>query len=419
METLRYGIVGSGFVAQFHLRALESVRGVEVAGITSRTPPHALAESVRARGLGEARVFESVHEMAANVDVVAVFNANSSRVAVMEEIASAVEAHTPRLRGLICEKPLARNLAEARRVMELARQIGAPTAYFENQIHMKMLQQARAQLAESAAAMGPLTLVRAAEEHGGPHSAWFWDPTLQGGGVLSDMGCHSIAVGRYLLTPVGRPLSHLEPQSVSAHVSLLKWGQPRWRDELLDRHGVDYAQMPAEDFATGLVTYRNPDNGQHTLAQFTVSWMYDKQGLRLLVDGIGPGYALEANSLRSPLEVFIGDAAASSVADAELALEKSTASQGLLAIQPNEPDLYGYTDENVDALAAFREGRNALLDFDDGLEVVRLTMAAYLSAEQGRAVDLTDPGTLAGLDDYVPLIQQGRGREVFPEPAQS
>ena len=78
---------------------------------------------------------------------------------------------------------------------------------------MKMLQQARAQLADSAAAMGPLTLVRAAEEHGGPHSAWFWDPTQQGGGVLSDMGCHSIAVGRYLLTPAGRPPRFLEPQT--------------------------------------------------------------------------------------------------------------------------------------------------------------------------------------------------------------
>jgi len=72
METLRYGIVGSGFVAQFHLRALEGVRGVEVAGLTSRTPPHELAASARARGLGEARVFESVREMVGNVDVVAV-----------------------------------------------------------------------------------------------------------------------------------------------------------------------------------------------------------------------------------------------------------------------------------------------------------------------------------------------------------
>jgi predicted dehydrogenase len=413
METLRYGIVGSGFVAQFHLRALESVRGVEVAGLTSRTAPHELAASVRGRGLGEARVFESVRAMVSEVDVVAIFNANLCRIEVMEEIAAAVRGGAT-LRGLICEKPLARNLGEARRVLELAGDIGAPTAYFENQIHMKMLQQARTQLEESAAAMGPLTLVRAAEEHGGPHSGWFWDPALQGGGVLSDMGCHSIAVGRYLLTPAGRPTRFLEPQSVSAHTSLLKWGQPRWRAELLERHGVDYTRTPAEDFATGLVSYRNPDSGQETLAQFTVSWMYDKQGLRLLVDGIGPGYALEANSLRSPLEVFIGDAAAASVADAELALEKSTASRGLLAIQPNEPDLYGYTDENVDALAAFRDGRPALLDFEDGLEVVRLTMAAYMSAEERRVIDLTDRATLDALETYVPLIQQGRGAEVLP-----
>jgi hypothetical protein len=159
------------------------------------------------------------------------------------------------------------------------------------------------------------------------------------------------------------------------------------------------------------VTYEHPDTGQLVKAQFTVSWMYDKQGLRLLVDGLGPGYALEANSLRSPLEVFVGDVAAASVTDAELALEKATASQGLLAIQPNEPDLYGYTDENVDALAAFRAGRSALLDFDYGLEIVRLTMAAYLSAEEGRVVDLTDDATRDRLEGYVPLIQQGRGAE--------
>ncbi len=411
-DTLTYGLVGSGFISQFHLRALESVRGVDVAGIVARQPPEELASSIRARGLGAARVYDSVREMAHEVDVVALFGPNFTRLPVMEEIAAAV-GDGAALRGLICEKPLGRNIAEARRVVELARQIGAPTAYFENQIHMKVLRQARAQLSGVSAAMGPLTLARSAEEHAGPHNGWFWDPTQQGGGVLSDMGCHCLAVGWYMLTPTGRDPRYLVPQSVSCDMGLLKWGQPRWRQELLDRHGVDYAATPAEDFATGVVTYLDPDSGQRSKAQFTVSWMYDKQGLRLLVDGIGPGYALEANTLRSPLEVFIGDVAAAGVADAELALEKATSSQGLLAIQPNEADLYGYVDENVDAVAAFREGRDALLDFDYGVEIVRLTMAAYLAAEEGRVVDLTDPATNERLETYVPLIQQGRGSEVL------
>jgi hypothetical protein len=141
--------------------------------------------------------------------------------------------------------------------------------------------------------------------------------------------------------------------------------------------------------------------------------MYDKQGLRLFVDGIGPGYALEANTLQSPLEIFIGDDAAAAVADAELALEKTTASRGLLAIQPNEPDLYGYVDEHRDAMAAFGRGESAFLDFDYGVEIVRLTMAAYRSAEELRVIDLTDTAERSALETHVPLVQQGRGTQVL------
>ena len=415
MDTLRYGIVGGGFVTGFQLRALEQVRGVEVAGLVSRTPPEALAAQARERGLGEATVYKSIAELVPHVDVVCLFGPNFTRVETMEQVAEAVRAGA-RLRGLVCEKPLGRNLAEARRLVELARELGIPTAYFENQIHMKTVQKGRAQLEAIMRAMGPLALVRAAEEHSGPHSGWFWDPTLQGGGVLCDMGCHSIALGWYALTPPGQSPRFLEPQSVSADLALLKWGQPRWRRELLETHGVDYRRTPAEDFATGTISYRNPESGQLVKSQFTVSWMYDKQGLRLLLDGLGPGYALETNTLRSPLEVFVGDVAAAGLSDSELALEKSTASQGLLAIQPNEADLYGYTDENVDAARAFRTGTPALLDWEYGLEIVRLTMAAYLSGERRTAVDLTDPATRNELESYVPLIQQGRGRELLDVP---
>ncbi len=412
MAALRFGIVGGGFISAFHLRALREVRDVEVVGLVSRTPPVKLAEFVQQNNLGSGRIFDRVRDMLPHVDVVAIFAPNFTRLAIVEEIVAAVRGGT-RLKGLICEKPLARNLAEARKMVELVESVRLPNAYFENQVHMKTIQAARTQLAPVIAAMGVPTLTRSWEEHAGPHNAWFWDPVRQGGGVMSDMGCHCLAVGWYTLTPPGRPPTFLVPQQVSADLALLKWGQPRWRQELAERYGVDYERTPAEDFATGMVTYCNPETGQKVKGQFSVSWMYDKQGLRLALDALGPGYAIDMNTLRSPLELFIGDAAAASLTDSELALEKSQASRGLLAVQANEPDLYGYTDENADAVAAFRDDRPPLLDWRYGVEIVRLTMAAYLSAERRATVDLTDRSTCAALESYIPLIQQGLGRQVL------
>jgi predicted dehydrogenase len=415
MQPLRYGIVGGGFVTRFHLRALAQVRGIEVAALVSRRRPDELSADVRRQGLGEATVFENVREMVPHVDVVAIFAPNFARVDAVEQIVAAVQAGA-RLKGVICEKPLARNMAEARRMIELARSVKLQTAFFENQLHMNAVQAARRQLQPVIQAMGPPVLTRSGEEHAGPHNAWFWDPVRQGGGVMSDMGCHCLAVGWYALTPPGKPADFLRPESVMADLSLLKWGQPRWRQELLDTYGVDYSRTPAEDFATGMVTYRNPETGQTVKSQFSVSWMFDKQGLRLSLDGIGPGYAFEMNTLRSPLEVFIGDKAAAGVSDTEAALEKSQASRGLLTVQPNEADILGYTDENRDAIAAFTTGRPPLVDWEYGLEIVRLNMAAYLSAERRATVDLTDPATQQALETYVPLIQQGRGRDVLHVP---
>jgi predicted dehydrogenase len=218
-------------------------------------------------------------------------------------------------------------------------------------------------------------------------------------------------VSWFVLTPVGCAPTYLKPVSVNAEVALLKWGLPKYRKLLKERRGVDYAKVPAEDFATGMLTFENPKTGQRVKAQFTNSWMYDKQGLRLLMDGLGPGYAFEVNSLQSPLNIFIGDDAAEAVADAETALEKATATRGLLTVQPNEADLYGYVDEIEDAVTAFKAGRDALLDWSYGLEVTRLCQAAYLSAERGKTIDLTDKAVQRELDSYVSLIAQGKAQD--------
>lgn len=412
MRQLRIGFIGAGFVAKFHALALTQVRGVDVAGITALAGAEALSAFVQKNGIGDGTVYKTIADMAPNVDAIAIYIPNYARVETVEQIVDAMKAGA-HLKGVICEKPLGRNVKEARRMVELAKGAGLKTAYFENQIFMKPIQAQLAQLAPQQRTMGPLVLTRSAEEHGGPHEPWFWDPTRQGGGVLCDMGCHSIAVGWYALTPFDTPVTFLEPVAISAETALLKWGLPQWREKLLKDRGVDYTKTPAEDFATGMITYRNPETRQIIKAQFTDSWMFEKQGLRLFMDGMGPGYAFEINTLQSSLQIFIGDVAAEATANAEIALEKATASRGLLAVQHNEADLYGYTDENEDAAAAFLAGKDGFLPWSYGLEITKLVMAAYMAAERRKVIDLTDPAVHADLETYVPLIQQGRGAEVL------
>jgi len=408
---LKIGMIGAGFVAKFHERALRSVRNVEFAGVYALKGAEALAQLARQDHLGDTQVYDSIADLVQAVDVVCVFAPNFVRVTMMREIAAAVE-NGARLKGIIIEKPLARNFAEANTLVRMAQEMKVPTAYFENQIHMPAVVQARTQLAQVEKAMGPAHLARSAEEHGGPHEPWFWDPTTQGGGVCCDMGCHSIACGMYMVTPSGKPVNYLKPLRVNATMALLKWGKEPWVSQLKKR-GVDYSVKPAEDYSSVALEFEDPQTKQHSIVQATNSWMYDAPGLRLLMETFGPGYSYTVNSLESPAGMFISDAAAAAVLDTELALEKSQASRGALILQPDEIALYGYVAEWLDALQAFEEGRDALLNLEYGQFITMLIMAAYLSHERRKVIDLTDPRTFSELQTYVPLIQQGKGKQVL------
>ena len=408
---LKIGMIGAGFVARFHERALRSVRNAEFAGVYALKGAEALAQLARQDHLGDTMAYGSIAELVRAVDVVCIFAPNFARVAMMREIAAAVKDGA-KLQGIIIEKPLARNLNEADELVRIAQAMHVPTAYFENQIHMPAVVQARTQLAQVEKAMGPAHLARSAEEHGGPHEPWFWDPTTQGGGVCCDMGCHSIACGMYMVTPSSQRVDYLKPVRVNATMALLKWGKEPWISQLKKR-GVDYAKAPAEDYSSVAIEFEDPQTKQHSIVQATNSWMYDAPGLRLLMETFGPGYSYTVNSLESPAGIFISDAAAAAVLDSELALEKSQASRGALILQPDEIALYGYVAEWLDALQAFEQGHDALLNLEYGRFIVMLIMAAYLSHEKRRVVDMTDPRTLAELATYVPLIQQGKGKQVL------
>ena len=109
---MKLGIIGAGFIAKFQTVAISQVRGWQIAGICSPEGAEELAGFVAAKGLGPASIYPSISEMAKNVDVLAIFSPNFTRIAVMEEIRDAVKAGC-QLQGIICEKPLGRKVGMA------------------------------------------------------------------------------------------------------------------------------------------------------------------------------------------------------------------------------------------------------------------------------------------------------------------
>jgi predicted dehydrogenase len=194
-------------------------------------------------------------------------------------------------------------------------------------------------------------------------------------------------------------------------MALAKWGRPFWKAKLLADRGVNYDEAPAEDYAVVNYTFRNPETGELVQVQATDSWCYSAPGLKLEMECMSPGFSLNINTLTSPGSLFIADYAAVAVGDMESALEKSEAGRGKLVLMENEPDTYGYVSELQDAVDAFAAGRDAMLNFGYGLDVARLVMMGYMAHEEGRTLlcdEIQDE-----LETYVPLIQQGRGKEVL------
>ena len=246
------------------------IRRIRQAGVYSKEGSRDLRQHVLKYSVGRCTVYNSIRELCNNCDAIAIYTPNYARIEIMVEIVDAVKAGAE-LKGIICEKPLARTVAEAQRLVDLAGEAHLNTSYHENQIHMKSINNALIQLEPIQRTIGPIALARSSEEHSGPHEPWFWDPTRQGGGVLADMGCYRITVSWYVLTPVGKPVNFLEPVSVSCDISPLKWGKPNFRKKLVDKMGVDYHKIPAEDFCTGIITFRNPETSQIVKGRFSNS----------------------------------------------------------------------------------------------------------------------------------------------------
>jgi predicted dehydrogenase len=407
---LGVGFIGSGFNARFHMLSWTGVRDADVLGVWSpnRTNARAAAAYARSLDVGRCKAYRSIAEMVADpaIDAIWLCGPNQARIENVEELTDTVVRGKGGLIGVACEKPLARNVAEAKKVTAMVKRAGLAHGYLENQCFSPQVERGRELLwARGASLTGRPYLARAAEEHAGPHMPWFWQGRLQGGGVLNDMMCHSALVVRHLLTRPGQPLSTVKPVRITGHIASLKWTRPEYVKKLKTLQGpsVDYGQEPSEDFASVLIEFRTAD-GFRVLGEATTSWSFVGAGLRLSAELLGPEYSMRWNTLDSGLQLFFSREVTGKAG--EDLVEKQNAETGVMPVVANEAVAYGYEAENRHFVRVFLGKEKPLLTFDDGVEVVKVLMAAYQSAEEGRTLDFPP----AGLDRFVPDVASGGRR---------
>ena len=409
-KRLGVGFIGSGFNARFHIESWRGVRDADVLGVFSPNKQHAEDAAALARRLdvGSAKAYDSIAAMIADpaIDAVWLCGPNQARIENIEEIADAVTSGKGKLKGIACEKPLARTVAEAKKVAKLIESAGINHGYLENQVFAPHVSRGRELIwARGAALTGRPYLARAAEEHSGPHMPWFWRGNLQGGGVLNDMMCHSVEVVRHLLTKPGSPRSSIRPVKITAHIASLKWTRPEYIERLSQTMGkdVDYSKHPSEDFASATIEYEAED-GSTLIGEVTTSWSFVGAGLRLSAELLGPEYSMSWNTLESGLKLFFGREVTGEAG--EDLVEKQNAEMGLMPVVPDEAAMYGYEAENRHFTRAFLRGETPALTFDDGVEVMEILMTSYMSAEAERTL----PFRPEGLDEFVPAVAKGEWR---------
>lgn len=407
-KRLGIGFIGGGFITRFHIQSLISVRNVDVIGVMSLTKASAVESVALARSIGvgdNAKAYDTITDMIADptIDALWVCSPNFARIETFEEIANAISSGKGELIGVACEKPLGRNVVEAKKVLELTKSVCLLDGYLENQVFSPSIVRGKEIIwARGASTTGRPYLARAAEEHSGPHMPWFWEGSLQGGGVLNDMMCHSVEEARFMLTEPGKPRESIKPISISAHTDCLKWQRPEYAKILSDNSNgeTDYSKKPSEDFARSLIEYLDED-GNKLIVETTTSWCFVGEGLRLSMELFGPEYSMFVNTLDPDLKVFFSRKVAG--AEGEDLVEKQNAESGSMPIVSNEAEVYGYTAENRHMVECFLAGKRPEENFDDGLDVTRLLMAAYMSAEQGKTIQLPN----AEIETFIPAVARG------------
>jgi predicted dehydrogenase len=247
-------------------------------------------------------------------------------------------------KAVLVTKPLARNATEAKRILDTIEGTGVFGGYLEDLVYTPKSMKAVDSVASGA--IGDVTWVRSRETHPGPHSAWFWDKEMAGGGAIVDLGCHCIEIIRCFVGKGNRPMEVMA-----------------WADTLV--HPIQ-----AEDNAVVLIRFESG-----ALGQFEVSWTF-RGGMDLRDEIAGTEGTIWLNHfLRTGYEMYSSGGGGGYVA------EKLESTEGWLFPVGDEISELGYTNMFADMFDSLEAGRAPRETIYDGYVVNAIMDAAYTSAE--------------------------------------
>jgi len=346
MQSRSITMLGTGLIADFYTMTLHGQRSrdrVQVVYSRSEDRGEAFAER------WDIPVHTTSLEDAINhpdTDVVVVALPNFLHEESIDLIAAAGKA-------VLCTKPLARDAAEAKRILDRVEEAGIFAGYLEDLCYTPKTLKAIASV--ESGAIGDVTWVRSRETHPGPHSAWFWDKDKAGGGAIVDLGCHCIEIIRNFVGKGNRPVEVMA-----------------WADTLVH-------PIKAEDNAVAMIRFESGAMGQ-----FEVSWSF-RGGMDLRDEVAGTEGTIWLNHfLRTGFDMYSSGGGDGYVA------EKIESTEGWLFPVGDEVAELGYVDMFTDMFESIESGTEPQETFYDGYVVNAIMDAAYRSAEsrQWEPVDI-------------------------------
>jgi predicted dehydrogenase len=361
---IRIGLIGTGGIALAnHLPGVGRCGDARVTALCDSNP-QVLAEASRVSGIE--RTFADPHALiaAGEVDAVIIATPNRSHHPIATE-AIAAGLH------VLCEKPLALTVAEAREMAEAADHAGVRhmTAFTYRFVpamrYVKHL--------VSQGFVGEPWHFRAQRFQDWGRRALGWRQRLvdAGSGEVGDMLSHRIDYGHLLVGPIVR---------VMAQTQLLV---PSRVDAQGQEHPAD-----AEDWVGCLATFASGASG--VLESTKVATGRGEGGRSHDYCEVNGPEGTLVYELAHPQRILTARRGGSGLDEVPVPAEWLTYSGAALEAGVDPQQAFRW-DQNVEFVSAIREGRPCTPSFHDGVRVQEVMEAVARSAREGRQIDVGAP----------------------------